>query len=143
MRLEPTYNGQHRRSRSPWFQEHLATDGHETARKKCPQGSGIPRRDLGPNQRTPVTSICRRGKTGTDQGTTGATVAIGVVVQLDGELQPTGETAAEGEQPAVVTEHAHIPTVGAGALDAWVVFEVAPFDGTLTGSCSGDQHRVE
>ena len=137
MRLEPTCNGQHRWSRSPWFQEHLAADRHETAREERPQRSGVPRRDLRPYQRIAVTSICRRGKARTDQGTTGTIVASGVVVQLDGELQPTGETAAEGEQSAVIAEHAHITTVGAGALDAWVVFEVAPFDGTVTGPCSG------
>ena len=61
-----------------------------------------------------------------DQRPAGTAAAIGPVVQLDRELEPTGEAAAERQQPAVVAEHPHLATMGAGTLDAWVVVEIGP-----------------
>ena len=56
----------------------------------------------------------RDGKAGDDQRAAGTAAAIGPVVQLDRELQSTGEAAAERQQTAVVAEHPHVATMERG-----------------------------
>ena len=66
------------------------------------------------------------GKTAEDHRPAGTAAAIGPVVQLDRELESTGEAATERHQPAVVAEHPHLATVSPGTFDAWVAIEIVP-----------------
>ena len=93
----------------------------------------------GPNQ------LARRrdGKAGGDQGAAGTVAAAGVVVQLDRELQPPDEAAAEGERPRSSPNTCTSRRWARARSTRWVVVEIAPLRESVARSSGGDEHDVD
>ncbi len=103
--------------------ECLGTDRHEAAGQEGPERRCVARRDLGPHERRRVDT----SQPGGDQPAAVTSVTSARVEQLDGQLEPTNEARAEGDQPVLVAEDPHISAVPGRPPNTRMIGEVVSF----------------